>query len=163
MSNCGAQSDSSSSLCSQASANRSRIERAMLGGVSAAYNNMARLCILEGNYGNASELIQRGLRLVKLDEIKVQYTLLKNLGWLRLLQERYADAREALQKAIELDSQQASVHCLLAQVYEAEKELTEAQKEWACCLHYARDDHPDEDTWIAMAQKRLASPDDLLS
>lgn len=103
------------------------------------------------------------MRLAKSDEIKVQYALLKNLGWLRLLQERYTDSKEALQRAIELHNQQASVHCLLAQIYEAEKELTKAQKEWESCLHYARDDHPDEDIWIAMAQKRLASSDDRLS
>lgn len=145
---------------------RREYQKAMIGGFAAAYSNMARLCILEGNYGSAGELLKRGLRqvekdvnLARTDQTKVRYALLKNLGWLRLVQERYTEAEESLRAAIALDDSRAAAHCLLAQMLEAMDSPTDARSEWRLCHKYACSDHPDEDIWTGMAQHRLANQD----
>ena len=63
---------------------------AVLAGLDAAYNNLARLFILDGKYSQAVALLLEGLKLVVDDE--VAYDMNKNLGWARLEQARYAEA-----------------------------------------------------------------------
>ena len=139
---------------------RARLEyrEAMLGGFPPAYSNMARLyIILDENYAAAVELSKKGLKLTRPDEVQMKYALLKNLGWARFKQSRLAEAKEALQDAIRLENNdRAAVHCLLAQVLDAEGNSQEAQAEWQLCRDRARDDRPDEDEWLAMARQRLA-------
>ena len=139
---------------------RNEYREAMLRGLPAAYSNMARLSIkLDQDYTGAVELLQKGLKLVGENDSdpKMRYALLKNLGWARLAQTRYAEAKEALQTAIALNPERASAHCLLAQVLEAEGNSTHAQTEWELCQNHADDDHPDEDTWNGLAQQRLTN------
>lgn len=127
---------------------------AMLGGLTAAYNNLARLYILEKDYAAAVGLLLKGLKLAQLDAEKS--ALQKNLGWARLEQGRYAEAKAELLTAIDLDRKQASAYGLLAQALEGLGEKVEALVAWENCLRYASSYRPDEDTWIDLARQRLA-------
>jgi tetratricopeptide (TPR) repeat protein len=135
---------------------RSHYQKAALRGSAAAYSQLGRLHIIhENNFYAAADLLQKGLQLVRDDRVK--YSLLKNLGWARLGQGRYAEAKEHLQAAIELDSRRVSAHCLLAQVLEGQGKKQTALAEWEICRQYADKSKPDEDLWYPMAQKRLAA------
>lgn len=109
---------------------RNEYEIAAQGGYPAAYNNLARLYILEKEYSAAVQLLLLGLDANELltwqsgNKDDRKYLLLKNLGWARLGQNRYAEAKSHLLEAIELDNNIAAAHCLLAQVYEGEEDTT---------------------------------------
>lgn len=133
---------------------RSEYGLAMLGGLAAAYNNQARLYILEKDYVAAVDLLLKGLLLAEHDAEK--YALHKNLGWARLGQGRYAEAKAELMAAIDLDKEQAPAYGLLAQALEGLGEQEDALVAWENCLRYASSYRPDEDTWIGLARLRLA-------
>lgn len=124
------------------------------GGLVAAYNNLARLKILTGNYAVAVSFLLSGLDLTQDDEVR--YDMLKNLGWARLEQGRYAEAEAALSDAIDLRPDRAPAHCLLARVLDSPQPNDEALPEWEACLQTASSRNPDEDIWIALARERLA-------
>jgi tetratricopeptide (TPR) repeat protein len=126
---------------------------AVLGGLDAAYNNLARLDILDQNYAAAVPLLKQGLLVARDDAAK--YDLHKNLGWARLGQARYEEATAELQAAIDLAPERAPAHCLLAQALEARNNATDSQTEWNLCLTYADASRPDEDDWIGLARQHL--------
>lgn len=132
---------------------RSEYRLAMLGGLTAAYNNLARLYILEKDYAAAVDLLLKGLKVAEYKAEK--YALRKNLGWARLGQGRYAEAKAELLTAIDLDRKQASAYGLLAQALEGLGEEVESLVAWENCLRYASSYRPDEDTWIDLARQRL--------
>lgn len=127
---------------------------AMLGGLAAAYNNLARLHILNEDYAAAVDLLFKGLKLAEYEA--ENYALRKNLGWARLGQGRYAEAKAELMIAIDLDGKKASAYGLLAQALEELGEKTEALLAWENCLKYASSYQRDEDTLIDLARQRLA-------
>lgn len=156
---------------------RTEYQIAIGSGYVAAYNNMARLHILDENYNDAAYLL-RQLELnpsIKLaDNQIVHYTLHKNLGWVRLEQGLQtqdkasvnvflAEAKANLETAIDLarenqlsPKQQASTHCLLAQVLEAQgDDSKKVLEKWEYCLDHNPVTTPDEDVWKVEAQKRL--------
>ncbi|MEG3878384.1 tetratricopeptide repeat protein [Microcoleus sp. herbarium19] len=123
-------------------------------GMPAAYSNLARLYIVEKkNYAAAVHLLWQGLKLAEDDRVK--YSLLKNLGWARLKQDRYSEALQHLDAAIKLDSETPATYCLKAQVLEGMKKTKEALPQWKICLKYADSQEFDEDIWIGMARQRL--------
>ncbi|NEO06886.1 tetratricopeptide repeat protein [Moorena sp. SIO3I8] len=132
------------------------------GGLDAAYNELGRLYIQDKKYYQAASLLLQGLEIVQKGDAETQYALLKNLGWARLEQGRYADAETYLREAIEVEKTfeqtPAAAHCLLAQVME-KKAPDNALKEWEMCLGYADVRNPDEDTWFGMARKRIDAQD----
>ena len=136
---------------------REEYRLAMLGGLAAAFNNQARLCILEKDYAAAVDLLLKGLKLAEHDVEK--YALHKNLGWARLGQGRYAEAKAELITAIDLNKEQAAAYGLLAQTLEGLGEKEKALVAWENCLRYASSYRPDEDTWIDLARQRLAEVD----
>jgi tetratricopeptide (TPR) repeat protein len=113
------------------------------------------LYILEKDYIAAVDLLLKGLLLAEHDAEK--YALHKNLGWARLGQGRYAEAKAELMAAIDLDKEQAPAYGLLAQALEALGEKEDALVAWENCLRYASSYRPDEDTWIGLARLRLAA------
>lgn len=124
-----------------------------------AYDRLARLYILEGsaeNYSKAVSLLNEGLgvALAKRD-VETMYAIYTNLGWARLLQERYGEAKEGLQRAINLAPERAPAYCLQAQVLEGSQDPIAAMVAWEQCLRFANQKNPDEDLWIGMALKRL--------
>ena len=133
---------------------RSEYRLALQAGNNRAYNNLARLFILDKKYPTAIPLLLQGQVLAKNDQ-ELQYALLKNLGWVRLAQSRYPAAEGYLLNAIELIENRAPAHCLLAQVLDKQKKDKEALQEWESCLRYASSSLPDEDEWIWQAKQRL--------
>lgn len=127
---------------------------AVQGGLDAAYNNLARLYILNQNYAEAVPLLKDGMLRVMDDAVK--YDLHKNLGWARVGQERYEEAITELQSAIAIAAGRAPAHCLLAQALEKQEKTADSLDEWNLCLAYADPSRPDEDTWIGMARERFA-------
>lgn len=127
-------------------------ELAAKGGLDAAHNNLSRSYIRDGNYTAAVYWLKRGLELAQ-DE-KVRYYMLKNLGWARLGQARYAEAESHLREAIRLNPDRAPAYCLLAQVREKQNQ-SEAHSAWEKCLKYADSRNPDEEVWIGMAREEL--------
>ncbi len=153
---------------------------ALQGGLTAAYNNLARLYILEENYNAAVPLLLIALQrvakgdtraehvrcqpdpdkagqeaLVEVPIKELQYELLKNLGWARLGQARYNEAEIHLQEAIDLRGDAAPAYCLLAQVREGLEAPDGVLEDWENCLRYASRYEADEDAWIGLARQRL--------
>lgn len=133
---------------------RSEYRLALQAGDNRAYNNLARSFILDKKYSMAIPLLLQGREFAKNDR-ELQYTLLKNLGWVRLAQSRYPAAEGYLLDAVELTGDRAPAHCLLAQVLDKQKRHKEALQEWESCLRYASSSLPDEDEWIWQAKQRL--------
>lgn len=96
-----------------------------------------------------------GLDLIKDNDDRTKYALLKNLGWARLMQQRYPEALEQLEMARTLDSQIASAYCLKAQALEGLGDGKGAQVQWQSCILLARKQDPDQDIWVGMAKQRL--------
>lgn len=144
---------------------REKYQLAVLEDFTIAYNNLGRLYLLDEDPESAIPLLLRGLDLIEENEPKNKdkYFLLKNLGWARLQQKRYADAEQYLQQAIDINSEIASSYCLLAQVLEGKLEGQEVStntqnkilENWELCLGYAWHYNVDEDRWIYIAQQRL--------
>jgi tetratricopeptide (TPR) repeat protein len=93
------------------------------------------------------------------------YNLLKNLGWARLMQERYDEAEEKLRLAIKVNPDRSAAYCLLAQVLEAKspKDLpnnkAKALGAWTKCANKATPSDlakPEDDNWHGLANKRLS-------
>ncbi len=110
-------------------------------GWDVAYNNLARLHILDGEYDTALLFLYEGVRRVPKDDKnnegynEIHYSLNKNLGWARLGMKDYKEAKEVLQEAIQIDEGKAAAHCLLAQVLQEEKREPEGviNEAWEKC------------------------------
>ncbi|MBW4683096.1 MAG: protein kinase [Microcoleus vaginatus WJT46-NPBG5] len=133
---------------------RTEYQSAAKAGIPEAYNNLARLYILNKDYTAAVDLIGQGMKQLYPSR-QQKYVLHKNLGWARLGQQRYAEAQEQLQIAIDLVPNRAAAHCLLAQVLEAQDDQKRALEEWKSCQRYALKGSSDEDTWKGMAEQRI--------
>jgi tetratricopeptide (TPR) repeat protein len=120
----------------------------------ASYNNLARLYIKEQKLAEAASLLWYGLERVQQDN-DLKSALFKNLGWVRLNQQRYGDAEAALRDAIALSEASASAHCLLAQALEKQRQIQAARLEWELCLSHADQRIPEEDTWLNLARQSL--------
>lgn len=124
-----------------------------------AYNNLARLYILDGKNEAAVSLILRGQALT--DDPQVLFFMNKNLGWARFQQERFPEAEAALLDARSLSqdaglAERADVACLLAQVYDAIGDTDRALTEWETCLSFANPEVPEEDLWLNVARQKLS-------
>jgi Flp pilus assembly protein TadD len=115
-----------------------------------AYNNLGRLYILQGRYGEAITILRRGETIVAEDAC---YALYKNLGWAYLGQENYQKALGYLQTSVALRQDFADTHYLLGLVYEAQGETEMAIQELQTFLQYA--DPARDSEWIDDAQRRL--------
>ena len=154
------------------------------GGSIAAYNNLSRLYILEGQYVQAAIAATQGQKilhqrhsqeysiaetmtetdretiLLRENEIKdseIRSYLRKNLGWARLKQGRLAAAKAELEQAIRLKNDLGSAHCLLAEVLEQQAQRQKAFAQWENCLAYARAGNTEEENWIQISQERLTA------
>ena len=135
-------------------------EIAIQGELPDAYNNLARLYILNQQFDKATVLLEQGLERVSPQNRDVEYSLRKNLGWARFKQKRYERAEAELREAIELLSQlkrnEAAPYCLLAQVLNDRGRLCEARKNWRKCKYYASPSKSvEEDSWLDVANRRL--------
>lgn len=125
---------------------------AVQGNIPEAFNNLARLYILDKKHSEAIMLLNRLERLLADQSTKpLKYGFHKNLGWARLEQERYTEAATELQEAIRIDSKRGAAHCLLAQVYEKQND-NNVTLLWETCLANTHSDLPEEDRWIKKAR-----------
>lgn len=140
---------------------RTEYQRAMELGEVAAYNNQARLYLLEGKSDTAVALLQTGMPMISKENTSIRYSFLKNLGWARLLQGRLEEAEVELNDAIAVAGDRAAAYCLLAQVKENRGKTEQANLEWENCLRYSRLPRtPEEDNWMSMAQQKLKARGD---
>jgi serine/threonine protein kinase len=116
-----------------------------------AINNLSRLKILDGKYNVAIALAQSGLQ--KTENIKLQSTLYKNLGWAKLELKRYAEAKADLEKSTKLDAR-TDAYCLLAQAQEALGKINDARLTWEICL-IAESNQLEVQQWRLQILKRL--------
>ncbi|MGJ5633166.1 protein kinase domain-containing protein [Nostoc sp. CALU 1950] len=116
-----------------------------------AINNLSRLKILDGKYDVAIDLAKSGLQ--KTENIKLQSTLYKNLGWAKLELKRYAEAKADLEKSTKLDAR-TDAYCLLAQAQEALGEINDARLTWEICL-IAESNQLEVQQWRLQILKRL--------
>jgi tetratricopeptide (TPR) repeat protein len=131
------------------------------------YNNLAYLYITRRkDYSEAVKLLKETLQLPEKNKLniedlaaynRVEYAMLKNLGWAQLGLKNYSEAAETLNKAIILDDQQGSAYCLLAQVKEATKSKIKPEEEWKKCLDFANPNRPEQKEWQNIAKIRLKS------
>jgi tetratricopeptide (TPR) repeat protein len=137
---------------------------ALSGDLPQAYNNLARLYIQEKKYPQAGFLLLEGLKLAdkKKSYDEIRYSLLKNLGWVSLEQNRYQEAQYYLQIAIGISEKPeakdyvynpAAAHCLLAQVLERQKQTAITQ--WQKCAELGSISNPDEYTWLHIANSKI--------
>ena len=152
---------------------REHYEQAAQSQLPEAYNNLARLDIQDKNYDTAVARLQEGLRLADqpnnpepaLPELR--YSILKNLGWARLEQNRLDEAQAYLESAIELQNQSSesdrsyvrnpgSAACLLAQVLDQQKQSDLALKYWQDCSEQASSLDSNEDRWLHQAKQKLS-------
>ncbi|NEQ41846.1 MAG: tetratricopeptide repeat protein [Okeania sp. SIO3I5] len=117
---------------------KARSEYLIAEGVSEAYSNLARLYIKEKQYSEAIALLEKAFQKdkAKTDPL-LRYALLKNMGWVLLEQQRYAEAETYLREAIELINTKAIAYKLLARLLEAKGDREEAQKMWQKFRQYA--------------------------
>jgi tetratricopeptide (TPR) repeat protein len=135
---------------------RSAYQIAAKSGFELAYSNLARLYILDNNLAAAVSLLLELEPKAQIDDKIIRAYMLKNLGWARFAQKRYAEALTYLQESVTLFPEQ-SAHCLVAQVLEVQKNQQAALNAWEQCLAYAEERLPEEDAWIHTARQRLTA------
>lgn len=117
-----------------------------------AINNLARLKNMQKESEAAAALALQGLSHAQ--DPQAQAALYKNLGWARLEQKRYVEAKDFLQKAAQLDSERIDAYCLLAQAQEALGEMDSTRISWEVCL-IANSSLPEVQVWRQQILDRL--------
>jgi tetratricopeptide (TPR) repeat protein len=144
-----------------------------------AYHGLGYLYNLQGKFDDAEQILIAGLTITNPTEIQLvrvatDYELLSNLGWTYLEQRRIERAKEALEKAVSLESilaeqyHLALPHYYLAQVYCRldSSHATLAEEQWRDTIRYldpsswAHKDWYDTANAHLDAVKRSASPCD---
>jgi tetratricopeptide (TPR) repeat protein len=128
---------------------------ALNSGYAPAYNNLGRIMLKTGELEAATGFLLQGLRKIEKKSYEgLEYYLLKNLGWVRLEQGRYQEAKTLLESAKQVGGDEktgVASYCLLAIVKENLHQ--NPAKEWQICLAYASSINPDEDNWIQKARQ----------
>jgi len=139
--------------------------------IESAKADFQRAIAMRPNYGEAyynlgwlyeelNDLDKAKGKNMSKEQRDVYYSLYKNLGWARLMQESYDVAEARLKMAIKIDTNRSSAHCLLAQVVDAKfpQEPAKSLDLWRTCIAVVtpRDlAKPEEDEWSALANKRI--------
>ncbi|MEH1827434.1 MAG: serine/threonine-protein kinase [Nostoc sp.] len=119
-----------------------------------AYNNLARLYILQKQSLKAVSLLEKELPFASED--KTKYAMLKNLGWASIELGRYKEAQTYLKKAITVPSMRPSAYCLNVQLLELQQLKQQALADLHKCLNL-EPKTPEEYEWKNRAQKILAT------
>jgi tetratricopeptide (TPR) repeat protein len=133
-----------------------------------ALNNLGRLYLIKKEYATAIHFLSQGIESSNKFNLQSSaegkddyYSLLKNLGWARFMQERYDEAEDKLRLAIKVNPERSAAFCLLAQVLEAKssKDKTQLLGHWTkCASNLTPSDiaKPEDDNWQGLANKRLS-------
>ncbi|MBD2452370.1 tetratricopeptide repeat protein [Nostoc sp. FACHB-152] len=97
-----------------------------------AVSNLARIKNLQGEYNEAINTVLQGLRKAKDPGLKA--ALYKSIGWAKLEQGKYREAKSYLEKAQNLDPQRTDTYCLLAKTQEALGNIDSAWAWWEPCM-----------------------------
>ncbi len=119
-----------------------------------AITNLSRLKNKSGKYKDAAALSFQALSKTKAPGS--QSAAYKNLGWARLEQKNYKEAKEYLEKATKLDPNRTDAYCLLAQAQGALKDINNAKLSWEVCL-IAPSSLPEVQTWRQQLLQRIWS------
>lgn len=140
---------------------RAEYEKAMDAGSFRAFNNFARLQIIEyQDYEKATTLLLSAIQSEQRDrnDSELEYGLRKNIGWARLKQDQLSDAESELLKANHIEEtlggSRPDSYCLLAQVYEKQSRPDAAQTEWQTCRHKIF--RPEDKVWADLADQALS-------
>ncbi|BAB78316.1 protein kinase domain-containing protein (plasmid) [Anabaena sp. FACHB-709] len=117
-----------------------------------AVSNLARIKNLQREYDAAIEIAKGGLTKAK--EPALRAALYKSIGWAKLEQKKYIEAKNNLEKAKELDFKRTDTYCLLAQTQEALKEINDARMLWEVCL-ISESNLPEVQRWRIQILNRL--------
>ena len=132
-----------------------------------ARNNLGRLHLLEKKYALAMPPLLEVKNAIDQEQVKasedykkLKYTALKNLGWAQLGEGHTKVAKSLLEEAIQLFQKKAAGYCLLAQVYEQQKQAKLALKNWERCLSMESNfkTNPEEYRWQTIAREKLPAP-----
>ncbi|MHC5917802.1 MAG: hypothetical protein ACYTXE_44085 [Nostoc sp.] len=86
----------------------------------------------KGDYNAAATLALKGLQ--ETNNLELQASLYKDLGWARLMENKLTEAEKYLEKATDLDSQRTDAFCLRYQVEEALGKLDDARIYMEVCM-----------------------------
>lgn len=126
---------------------------ALRGGLDTAYNNAARLHILQENPAEAVTLLRDGLQNT-VDPL-VRATMLKNLGWAWVQLGAHSDAATELRQALAIEPDLTAAHCLLGLSLDGLGKHDEALHSWNRCIQLASNSVPEEIQWRLKAQEQL--------
>ncbi|RCJ19771.1 hypothetical protein A6S26_03260 [Nostoc sp. ATCC 43529] len=142
---------------------RTEYMQALPGNNAETYNNLGRLYLGDRDYLTAESFFLRGLDLVKADNFATRYSLLTNLGWVQVEQNRHAEAQRSLVRAIALNQKQPSnqqrweANCIFAKVLEIQKDRKSAIAQSTTCVNNASSYTTFDYRWVILARRRLES------
>jgi len=131
---------------------RAGYREAMEGGRAAAYNNFARLEILDNKCDEAIPVLREGLQLARRRAVKE--ALQANLGRAKLCQNFPREAESHLREAIALGGDRSLARCLLAPVLDQLGEKQGALSEFEKCPSNAPNALPELDRWMREQTRR---------
>jgi serine/threonine protein kinase len=108
-----------------------------------AINNLARLKNLQPNYDDAIDLIEQGLKISTVPEIRASYY--KNLGWAQFKLGDYDQAISSLQASLRLDPKFPGTYCLIVKVQKASGKPIEQETLGKCVT--SEHDQPEVNQW----------------
>ncbi|BBD63181.1 serine/threonine protein kinase (plasmid) [Nostoc sp. HK-01] len=120
-----------------------------------AVSNLARIKNLQGEYNVAIDTAWQGLKKAKDPGLKA--ALYKSIGWAKLEQGKYSEAKKYLEQAQKLDIQRTDTYCLLAKTEEALGNVDNAWNWWQACL-LSKSDLPEVLIWRDEVLERLRLP-----
>lgn len=137
------------------------------------FNHTARIYIQKKDPVFAETLLRMGLQRVK-DDTGTQYQLYRNLGWALLLQNKYREAQQELERAIAIDKKipnkkdkelgSGMANCLLAEVLKQVGNKERSIKQWQYCQEYALPETINEYKWfMEIGERNLANQIDTSS
>lgn len=129
-----------------------------------AYNNLARIKILQGNYDEAIQLATTSIDITQEviertnqppDFLATSY---KNRGWAKLEQKKYDEALIDLEKSAEYLYPYADTYCLLTKIYEIKEDDEKGDLNRSICVtsHYTT---PEAYEWKLSIVKRINGPE----
>jgi len=137
-----------------------------------AYRGLGHLHNAQGEFEQAESVLLAGLTYLgdeaeDKEKVVARYELLADLGWSHFAQEQYELAQQALEEAIDLETQLerfededgaqyrlALPHYYLAQIYEQLDRPADAYQQWEDCLRLLERDWAHQE-WRAMALERI--------
>lgn len=132
--------------------------------LSAAYNNLGRLYLLQKEPDQAVQVLHAGLKRIagdtETDQV-TRYRLLSNLGWAYYALEQPTYAREMLEQAVELENEldvafkYAVPHYYLALTFEALEQPDAALAQWEDSLRYVDAEDPVQIGWDEIIYEHL--------